>query len=131
MPTGRRRLTLQADGTPALRDDMITYLLCTSPDRARIVAELGDRGNVGVMSLLMDLEEDDALRNTTGGQAPRLADGLRRDARARAGPLEPRLVRSGNRLRQGYEFKEITPGPNGGGVASDREVTPSPRSHAV
>jgi hypothetical protein len=24
---------------PALRDDLITYLLCTSPDRARIIAE--------------------------------------------------------------------------------------------
>jgi hypothetical protein len=25
---------------PALRDDLLTYLFCTSPDRARIIAEL-------------------------------------------------------------------------------------------
>jgi hypothetical protein len=25
---------------PALRDDLITYLFCSSPDRARIIAEL-------------------------------------------------------------------------------------------
>jgi len=25
---------------PSLRDDLITYLFCTSPDRARIIAEL-------------------------------------------------------------------------------------------
>ena len=47
---------------PALRDDLLRYLLGTSAERARIIAELGDRGNVGLMSLLMDLEGDDDLR---------------------------------------------------------------------
>jgi hypothetical protein len=46
---------------PALRDDLITYLLCTSPDRARIVGELTAR-NPGIANLLADLEADDKLR---------------------------------------------------------------------
>jgi len=47
---------------PALRDDLTRYLLATSAERARIIAELGERGNVGMMSLLMDLEADVELR---------------------------------------------------------------------
>jgi hypothetical protein len=46
---------------PALREDLARYLLATSAERARIIAELGERGNVGMMSLLMDLEADDDL----------------------------------------------------------------------
>jgi hypothetical protein len=49
------------DIPPALRDDLIAYLLCDSPDRARIVGELTDR-NPGIAELLMDLEADDDLR---------------------------------------------------------------------
>jgi len=40
-----------------LRDDLITYLFCDSPDRARIVAELLVR-NPGMGDLLADLEAD-------------------------------------------------------------------------
>ena len=46
---------------PALRDDLLAYLLCTSPDRARLIAELIER-NPGIADLLMDLEADDDLR---------------------------------------------------------------------
>jgi hypothetical protein len=49
---------------PALRDAIITYLLCTSPDRARIIGELVTR-NPGMAELLMDLEADDDLRAKT------------------------------------------------------------------
>jgi len=45
----------------ALRDDLLTYLFCTSPDRARIIAELMVR-NPGIGDLLADLEADDDLR---------------------------------------------------------------------
>lgn len=45
---------------PALRDDLLTYLFCTSPDRARII-ELLVR-NPGIGELLADLEADDDLR---------------------------------------------------------------------
>ena len=33
--------------SPALRDDLLAYLLCTSPDRARLIAELTAR-NPGI-----------------------------------------------------------------------------------
>ena len=46
---------------PALRDDLLVYLMCTSPDRARLIAELTAR-NPGIADLLMDLEADDDLR---------------------------------------------------------------------
>jgi hypothetical protein len=46
---------------PALRDDLITFLFCTSPERARIISELVER-NPGMADLLMDLEADDDLR---------------------------------------------------------------------
>ena len=49
------------DITPALRDDLIAYLLCTSPDRARLIAALTAR-NPGIADLLMDLGADDDLR---------------------------------------------------------------------
>jgi hypothetical protein len=49
------------DIPPALRDDLITFLLCDSPDRARIISELVER-NPGIAELLMDLEADDDLR---------------------------------------------------------------------
>ena len=49
------------DFSPALRDDLLAYLLCTSPDRARLIAELIER-NPGIADLLMDLEADDDLR---------------------------------------------------------------------
>jgi len=48
--------------SPALRDDLPRYLWATSAERARIIAELRERRNVGMMSLLMDLEADDDLR---------------------------------------------------------------------
>ena len=44
-----------------LRDDRLTYLFCTSPDRARVTAELLVR-NPGMGELLADLEADDDLR---------------------------------------------------------------------
>ena len=44
--------------SPALRDDLLAYLLCTSPDRARLIGELTAR-NPGIADLLMDLGEDD------------------------------------------------------------------------
>jgi hypothetical protein len=44
-----------------LRDDLITYLFCTSPERARIISELVER-NPGIADLLMDLEADEELR---------------------------------------------------------------------
>lgn len=47
--------------SPALRDDLLAYLLCTSPDRARLIAELTAR-YPGIADLLMDLEADDDLR---------------------------------------------------------------------
>ena len=47
--------------SPALRDDLLTYLLCTSPDRARLIAELTER-NPGIAELLINLEADDDLR---------------------------------------------------------------------
>ncbi len=46
---------------PALRDALLTYLSCTSPDRARIIAELLVR-KPGMGELLADLEADDDLR---------------------------------------------------------------------
>jgi len=46
---------------PALRDDLIAYLLCDSPDRARLIAELLQR-NPGMGDLLAALEADDDLR---------------------------------------------------------------------
>ena len=49
------------DISPALRDDLLAYLLSTSPDRARLIAELTAR-NPGIADLLMDLESDDNLR---------------------------------------------------------------------
>lgn len=49
------------DIPPAIRDDLLTYLFCTSPDRARIIAELLVR-NPGLGELLADLEADDDLR---------------------------------------------------------------------
>ena len=51
------------DISPALRDDLLAYLLCTSPDRARLIAELTAR-NPGIADLLMDLEADDDQRAT-------------------------------------------------------------------
>ena len=48
------------DTPPALRDDLLAYLLCTSPDRARLIAELTER-NPGMADLL-DLEADDDMR---------------------------------------------------------------------
>ena len=45
----------------AFRDDLLAYLLCTSPDRARLIADLIAR-NPGITNLLMDLEGDDELR---------------------------------------------------------------------
>ena len=45
---------------PPLRDNLMTFLFCTSPDRARIVAEL--LRNPGISDLLADLEADDNLR---------------------------------------------------------------------
>jgi hypothetical protein len=51
----------RAEIPPALRDDLLTYLFCTSPDRARIIAELLVR-NPGMGDLLADLEADDELR---------------------------------------------------------------------
>jgi hypothetical protein len=49
------------DIPPGLRDDLIAYLLCDSPDRARLISELTTR-NPGMADLLMDLETDDELR---------------------------------------------------------------------
>jgi hypothetical protein len=49
------------DIPPALRDDLIAYLLCDSPDRARIISELLVR-NPGMGDLLAELESDDELR---------------------------------------------------------------------
>lgn len=45
----------------ALRDDLIRYLFCTSPDRARVIAELLVR-NPGIGGLLADLEADADVR---------------------------------------------------------------------
>jgi hypothetical protein len=60
-----------------LRDDLPRYLFCTSPDRARIIAELMDR-NPGIAELLMDLEADNDLRTRFEmellGQSARGAD---------------------------------------------------------
>ena len=47
-----------AEIPPALRDDLLTYMFCTSPDRARIIAELLVK-NPGMGELLADLEADD------------------------------------------------------------------------
>ena len=64
--------------SPALRDDLLACLFCTSPDRARLIAELIER-NPGIADLLMDLETDDDLRakleiellsGASGGEAP-------------------------------------------------------------
>jgi hypothetical protein len=49
------------DIPPALRDGLIAYLLCDSPDRARIISELVAK-NPGIANLLMDLEADDDSR---------------------------------------------------------------------
>ena len=54
-------MSLPRDISPALRNDLLAYLLCTSPDRARLIAELTVR-NPGMADLLMDLEADDDLR---------------------------------------------------------------------
>jgi hypothetical protein len=48
------------DIPPALRDDLIAYLLCDSPDRARL-SELLVR-NPGMGDLLALLEGDDEMR---------------------------------------------------------------------
>ena len=47
--------------SPAPCDDLLAYLMCTSPDRARLIAELTAR-NPGVADLLMDVEADDDMR---------------------------------------------------------------------
>jgi hypothetical protein len=49
--------------TPPPRSARLAYMpaLCTSPDRARLVAEL-TTWNPGIAELLMDLEADDDLR---------------------------------------------------------------------
>ena len=44
-----------------LRDDLLTYLFCRSPERARIVAQLLLK-NPGMGDLLADLETDADLR---------------------------------------------------------------------
>jgi hypothetical protein len=44
-----------------LRDDLITYLLASSAERAQIVGELTER-NPPMADLLMELEADDDLR---------------------------------------------------------------------
>jgi hypothetical protein len=49
------------DIPPGLHDDLLTYLTCASPDRARIIAELLVR-SPGIGDLLADLEADDDLR---------------------------------------------------------------------
>jgi len=46
----------------ALRDDLLTYLFCTSPDRARVIADLFLR-DPGIGDLLADLEADDDPRH--------------------------------------------------------------------
>ena len=46
---------------PALRDDLITFLMCDSADRARLIADLLRR-NPGMGDLLAELEADDDLR---------------------------------------------------------------------
>ena len=46
------------DISPALRDDLLAYLLCTSLDRARLISELIAR-NPGIADLLIDLEADE------------------------------------------------------------------------
>ncbi|HET6712618.1 MAG TPA: hypothetical protein VFI59_02780 [Actinomycetota bacterium] len=46
---------------PTLRDDLLTYLFCTSPDRARIIAERLTR-DPGMGELVADLEADDDVR---------------------------------------------------------------------
>ena len=53
------------DIPPEVRDDLLTSLFCTSPDRARIIAELMVR-NPARASLLADLEADDDLRARFG-----------------------------------------------------------------
>jgi hypothetical protein len=47
---------------PALRDQLVTYLLATSLERAHIIGEMATR-NPEMMSLLIDLETDDDLRS--------------------------------------------------------------------
>ena len=54
-------LAFMGDIRPALRDDLLTYLICTSPDRASIIAELLVR-KAGFGELLAELEADDDLR---------------------------------------------------------------------
>jgi hypothetical protein len=49
------------DIPPGLRDYLIAFLLCDSPDRARIISELL-QWNLSMDDLLMDLESDDDLR---------------------------------------------------------------------
>jgi hypothetical protein len=49
------------DISPALRDDLIAYLMCDSADRARLIADLLKR-NPGMGDLLAELEADDDLR---------------------------------------------------------------------
>jgi hypothetical protein len=49
------------DLSSTLRDHLLTYLVCTSPDRARLIAELLVR-NPGMGEILADLEADDDLR---------------------------------------------------------------------
>ncbi|MGZ8631681.1 MAG: hypothetical protein ACXWZF_12060 [Actinomycetota bacterium] len=44
-------MSSSANIPPALRDDLLTFLFCTSPDRARIIAELLVR-NPGIGDLL-------------------------------------------------------------------------------
>ena len=63
------RLGLDMDISPALRDDLLAYLLCTSPDRARLIAELTAR-NPRIANLLMDLESDDEFEKGAARAPP-------------------------------------------------------------
>jgi hypothetical protein len=45
----------------SMRDDLIAYLMCDSPDRPRLIAEMLVR-NPGMGDLLAALETDDDLR---------------------------------------------------------------------
>jgi hypothetical protein len=49
------------DIPPRMRDDLIAYLICDSPDRPRLIAEMLVR-NPGMGDLLAALETDDDLR---------------------------------------------------------------------
>ncbi len=45
----------------SLRGNLVTYLLASSAERARIISELAER-NPGMAEILIDLEADDDLR---------------------------------------------------------------------